>query len=271
MSHRLPWFTLLIAVAGCQSLPSVAFPEDPEVEPSAGRLLWEQGQDAMRRGQPDKAIACYEQCLAVDPGMAQAHLSLAATFLEVSNDAAACPHLGTYLEARPEEILLRAHYAELLYRLQKSREAREQFTRFMTDAQEQGESASSSLIHCHSRLMEIAEKEDDPYGEHLNRGIGLLLLARSRTPVQDPDSAEDAEGLLCKAAGELTLASMEQPEEARPCWYLYEVWSQLAQRQPAERWLRKADLTAPFSSMTPAEMRDLQLALSSRAAETLHK
>jgi tetratricopeptide (TPR) repeat protein len=271
MADRLVWLLLPLAVAGCSSLPSVELPADPAVEPSAARLLWEQGQDAMRRGQPDKAIACYEQSLAADPSLTQAHLSLAATFLEVGNDAAACPHLGVYVEARPEEYLMRAHYAELLYRLNKPAEAREQFTQFMAQAQEQGESAASSLIHCHSRLMEIAAKEDDAYGEHLNRGIGLLLLARARATVTDPDDAEDGEGLLCKAAGELTLAGMEQPDEARPCWYLFEVWSQLSQRQPAERWLRRADNAAPFSSLTPAEQRGLQLACASRAAELPRK
>ena len=62
-----------------------------------------------------------------------------------------------------------------------------------------------------------------------------------------------AESLLCKAAGELILARRERPDEARPCWYLFEVWSQLAQRQPAARWLRAAEDAAPFSYLTPAE------------------
>jgi hypothetical protein len=271
MGHRPAWFLLLAVSAGCQSLASVETPSESAAEASAARELWEQGQDAMRRGQPDKAIACYEQSLAVDASLAQAHLSLAATYLELGNEAAACPHLGMYVEARPNEGMLRAHYAELLFRLNKPNEAREQFTRYMADAQEQGEPASSSLIHCHSRLMEIAQKENDAYAEHLNRGIGLLLLARARVAVDDPGGDQDREGLLCKAAAELALARLEQPDEARPCWYLHEVWSQLAQRQPADRWLREADTAAPFSSLTPAEQRGLQLACACRAAETPRK
>ena len=58
---------------------------------------------------------------------------------------------------------------------------------------------------------------------------------------------------------ELALARLVRPDEARPCWYLYEVWSSLAQRQPAQRWLREADNWAPFSFLTPTEYRELQL------------
>jgi hypothetical protein len=69
-----------------------------------------------------------------------------------------------------------------------------------------------------------------------------------------------SEGLYCKAAGELTLALEERPDEARPRWYLYEVWSRLAQRQPARRCLREAGSAAPFSYLTPSEQRGLELA-----------
>jgi hypothetical protein len=63
------------------------------------------------------------------------------------------------------------------------------------------------------------------------------------------------------------LARLQAPDQARPCWYLYEVWSRLAQRQPALRHLREADMAAPFSYLTPAEKRNLRLACLSCEAE----
>ena len=39
----------------------------------------------------------------------------------------------------------------------------------------------------------------------------------------------------------------ERPEEARPFWYLFEVWSQLAQRQPAAQLPPRGEQAAPFS------------------------
>jgi hypothetical protein len=41
---------------------------------------------------------------------------------------------------------------------------------------------------------------------------------------------------------------------------LYEVWTRLAQRQPAGRCLRAAAGAAPLSYLTPAEQRELYLA-----------
>lgn len=257
--------SLLLLSAGCQSLAAVELSApEPVPEPvaalSPARRIWEQGQDAMRHGQPDKAIACYKQSLEFDPQFTPAHLSLAAAYLELGDDAGACPHLGHYVQGRPEQVAVRGQYAELLYRLKRTREAREQFDRFIVDAQEQGGPATKNLLHSHSRLMQIAEKEDDAYAEHLHRGIGLLLLARARADLWDGRKDRTLESLLCKAAGELTLARQQCPDEARPCWYLYQVWSWLAQRPLAARWLRDAHAAAPFTYLTPAERSSLQLA-----------
>jgi hypothetical protein len=101
--------------------------------------------------------------------------------------------------------------------------------------------------------MAIAERTADPYGEHLHRGIGLYLLARQTTPT---DAAGD-EALFCKAAGELTLAGRERPAEARPDWYLYLVWSALAQSRPARQCLSRAAAREPFADLTPAERSEL--------------
>jgi predicted Zn-dependent protease len=228
--------------------------------PSPAVLAWEKGQEAMRQGQTEQAIAFYRESLKLDPALARNHLSLAAVYVGNGQDAEAALHFALYLAAQPEHLVVRAHYAEVLLRLGQKQAARSQFERFIAEAQDHPELANQHLVPCHSRLMEIAEAEDDEYGEHLNRGIGLFLLGRQRAALEDAEGRKGAEGLLFKAVGELMLARLQCQDEARPCWYLYEVWSQLAQSQPAARWLRAAAADAPFSQLTPAERRGLQLA-----------
>ena len=135
-----------------------------------------------------------------------------------------------------------------------------QYERFIAAAQDDEELANAHLVHCHSRLMEICREASDEYGEHLNRGLGLFHLARQRAALPDPNGELSVESLLCRAAGELMAARLDKPEEARPCWYLYEVWSRLGQKQPAGRWLRAAQAAAPFSELTPSEQRGLHVA-----------
>lgn len=237
-------------------------------DPSPAREAWVLGQDAMKRGKPDEAIRYYEQSLAADPGQKRTHLSLAAAYVQQGDGAAAAKHLAEYLAAFPEHHVVRVHFAELLLRLHRPHEARAQFERFIADVQDDPELGPKHLIHCHSRLMEIAEDEGDEYAEHLHRGIGLYLLGCERAGLPEPDEGElSVESVLCKAAGELTMAHLARRDEARPCWYLYAVWSRLGQRQPALRHLREADATAPFSYLTPGEKRDLELARLGRDSE----
>jgi tetratricopeptide (TPR) repeat protein len=247
---------------GCQSLPGLEAADELSSFPKRP------GQEELRQGQPDQDPKIHSASLTQEKNQARNHLSLAAACLEKGNQAGAAPHLAEYVAAFPDHFVVRAHYAELLMRLNRHREAREQFEHFVADVQDVPALASRHLIHCHSRLMEIAEAEGNEYNEHLNRGIGLFLLACERVCLTDLDEKElGAESLLCRAAGELTLARMERPDEARPCWYLYSVWSRLAQRQPAVRYLRRADAAAPFSYLTPAEKRNLQTAFLSCEAE----
>jgi hypothetical protein len=225
----------------------------------------------MRQGHADEAIRCYEESLATDPAFSRNHLSLAAAYLDRGDEERACPELEQYLQACPGHLVVRAHYAELLLRLHRTTEADAEFRRFAADAQERGEEFARQLIHCHSRLMELAEAAEDGYGEHLHRGIGLFLLARDQASRPDRDEHLCPESLLCRAAAELTLARAERPDEAQPCWYLYEVWSRLSQRQAALHCLREADLAAPFSYLTPSEQARLALACRRHEAQALPK
>src|SRR5262249_33906202 len=110
MGSVLHFFFALSMFAGSPAL--VATPSagaDPEISPSPARQLGERGQQAMRLGQSDQAIAFYEQSLSLDPQLIRAHLSLAAARLEIGDDDGACPHLGRYVEARPDETIVRGH------------------------------------------------------------------------------------------------------------------------------------------------------------------
>jgi tetratricopeptide (TPR) repeat protein len=248
-----------------------AQPPDPATPASPAQRLWQQGQDLMLDGATDKAIACYHESLKLEPNLAQNYLSLAAAFLDKGEDAKAADSLSRYLAMQPNHFVARAHYAELLLRMHKPESARTQFERFIADIQDRDDLAQQHLVHCHSRLMEIAEAEEDEYAAHLHRGIGLYCLARERAQVGDAEQGRQAESLLCKAAGELALARQCRPDEARPSWYLFEVWSRLALRQPASRSLKAAESAAAFTYLTPAEQRSLQLVWRQWQGERQHK
>jgi tetratricopeptide (TPR) repeat protein len=266
MATRHGWLLLGLLGLGCHSV----LPVESEDEHAQAEVLWQEAQTALRRGRPNESIALCQQSLAADPGLIQNHLSLAAAYLENGEEKLACTHLAEYLKAHPEHLSIRVHLAEMLLKLHRLDEARAELERYVAEAQDIPEEKAEHLFHCHSRLVDIAEEAGDEYSECLNRGIGLYLLACQRATLPDPDGELSAEGLLCKAAGQLTLAERRRPEEARPCWYLYEVWSQLAQREQALRWLRAADDAAPFSYLTPAEQRGLQLAWQHYQWEARH-
>jgi hypothetical protein len=253
MPSRRAWLVLALLLAGQQVRAA-------EPAPSPGLAAWRRGQQALLEDRTEQAIAEFEESLRQDPGLVQNHLSLAAARLGRGEDEQAALDLHRYLRERPEHLVVRGQYAELLWRLNRPEAAREEFERFAADLQEQEALGGQHLVHCHGRLMEIAQSAEDDYGVHLHRGIGLYWLACQRAELPDPDGDFSSEGLLCQAAGELAQARLARPDEARPCWYLHAVWSRLAQRQPADRWLRAAEKAAPFSDLTPAERRNLHLA-----------
>jgi tetratricopeptide (TPR) repeat protein len=241
----------------------------PVVSPAV--RLWEQGQQAILAGDANGAIAAYRESLRLDPHLTRNHLSLAAACLDKGEDGTAAEHMGTYLRLQPEHFVVRVHYADLLFRLGRLLEARQEYERFIADAQNRPALAEEHLVHCHSRLMEIGEDQEDEYAEHLHRGIGLYLLAKQRATLAETGHDMSAEGMLCKAAGELSLATRDRPEEARPCWYLSAVWTELAQRRPATRWLRAAAAAAPFSYLTPGERDALRRARRQSEAESFQR
>ena len=249
---------------------SVVYTAEPP-PPSSALEDWQEGQKALLEGQTDKAIDSFHESLRKDAALVRNHLSLAAAYLAQGKEEQAAEQMETYLTAQPEHFAVRGQYAELLMRLGRLDEARDQFERFEVDLQERETGNWPNLVHCHTQLLDIAERSEDDYGLHLHRGIALYWLARQRIELKDGDDVLSSEGLLCQSASELVLARRARPDEARPCWYLHEVWTQLAQYQPAMRWLRAAEEAALFSYLTPAEQRGLHFASRSKAETGSHK
>src|SRR5262249_60068786 len=106
--------------------------------------------------------------------------SLAVEQLAHGNSAAACALLGQYLKTHPRHDEIRWHYAELLAGLERRAEARQEYQRFLAQAQERGEETARQRVRCHLRLMEMAEADYDAYATRLHRGVGLYLLSLQR-------------------------------------------------------------------------------------------
>jgi Tfp pilus assembly protein PilF len=241
-------------------IPPSPSEEGQDKEKTAALANWKKGQQQLLEGRTEQAIASFQRSLEQDADLVCNHLSLAAAYLACGQEEQAAGQLDHYLQAQPDHYVVRGQYAELLLRLDRLDAAREQFERFEADIQDHETLAQQHLIHCHSQLMDISATIEDEYARHLHRGIGLYWLARQRAELAgEEDDRLSSEGLLCQAASELVQARRERPDEARPCWYLHQVWSCLGQRQPATRWLRAAENAAPFSYLTPAEQRSLHL------------
>jgi uncharacterized protein HemY len=187
-------------------------------------------------------------------------LSLAAGCIEQGDQAGAVGHLSRHIKAHPDQIMIRAYLAELLVKMKRWPEAQEQYERFIAAAQLDDGPPRKHILHCHTRLMEIAQDRDDAYGEHLHRGIGMVLLARQLdASVGTAVEPGFRERLLCKASTELTKASRLRRDEPRPHCYLAEVWTKLDQPRPAERARCKAKELAALLPLPPAEQRGLRL------------
>lgn len=253
MRHRV-WIgigLLCLAAVSAEAGPPAA---------SGARATWARGQKALLDDRTEEAIALFQQSLGEDVHLADAHLGLAAAYLSQQRDALAASHLEDYLRLRPDHHTIRGFYAEVLLRLGRSEAAEEQLESFVAGIQGNARLAAQHLVDCHSRLMEIARDRDDDYGEHLHRGLALYQLACERAALPDNAGGVSSESLLCRAADELTRAQRSRPDEAQPCWYLYQIRLRLGQQQPAQRWLQAARTRALLSRLTPFEQQSLTLA-----------
>ena len=281
MTPRFAKFLILICILGCRTSPMAVYnveeltPVDPKpklvakapvaapapkVIPAAPTTIATRPVTNPTTIQtPAERTAVLPVSFSQDESPAD-HLAEASRCIERDDLQSAGAQLAIYLDSKPDSQTIRVQYAEILASLKRRLEARGQFNQFLALAQEQKTEAGATMIHVHRRLMEIAEEANDEYGVHLHRGIGLYLLGQRRAQIDSAEQDMPAEGLLCKAAAELTLAHDERPNEAQVSWYLFQVWSQLGQRHAALARLREARDAAPFSYLSPVESRKLSLA-----------
>lgn len=188
-------------------------------------------------------------------------LKRAAALVQAGELESALPLLRRYVLDHPDHVLIRVHLAELHWKLHQPQAAERQFARFCADAQAEEDLLLPQLVHSHGRLMELAQADDDSFGERLHRGIGLWYLARQTSAVgtDDDEGRLSVETLLFQAVAELTKAHELRPDEAQPCWYLHLVWAELGQSAPARRWWKAARSAAEWTALTSAERTALAI------------
>jgi tetratricopeptide (TPR) repeat protein len=240
---------------GCQTLPNSL-----GMATSSGGQLWAQGEAALRSGESAQAVQLFERSLDREPELRKNHLSLAAAYLAEGKEDRTCDHLEKFLAAQPDHRNARYLYAELLFKRGLRDQARVQFEETIAVSQEDRTVDARHMVHCHGRLMALAEEAQDDYQVQLQRGLGLYWLAQARRQLGDPDGEMPVEALLCRAAACLSAAHGLQPDAARPTLYLHAIWRRLGQHQQAQRWLTEAAAAAAFSPLTPQEQRQLHLA-----------
>jgi hypothetical protein len=224
------------AVAGCQTLVApeperaplhVAATPGPEVTPASATVP--------APPEPD------------DP------LTLAARCLQDGDEAAACTHLEAHVRAHPEQVMFRAHLAELLVKLGKDAEARRHFERFVADAGTATGPPRAHRVHCHTRLMEIAQRAEDRFAEVFHRGAGLLLLLQEQDREPATRDEDFCEEVLCKAMAALREARELRPADPRVRQYLADVYDRAGNRRAAEVERAAARNTAEPGVFTPHE------------------
>lgn len=187
-------------------------------------------------------------------------LERAAAALAKGEEETAATLLEQYVENEPRHLFIHAQLAELYFKQKKWEPSRQRFQDCIALSQELGEPAYAYLIHAHSRLVDIAEAEQDAFAEHLHRGIGLYELACHRARTDEASQEPSVTTILGRAALSLQDARNENPGAARPHWYLHLVWSRLGQRMAAKQALLQADDRKFFAELTAKEKHELQMA-----------
>lgn len=191
-------------------------------------------------------------------------LALAAECMERGDQPAAADHLNAYVRQHPDQLMFRAHLAELLFRLDRLAESQAQFERFIAAAQDASGPPKTHLVHCHTRLMEIGQRTGNRSAELLHRGVGLLLLVKQLDANKDTRDDQTNEEVLCKAVRALVEARELRPTDPRVHLYLADAYEQAGNAHAADVARATArNLTCP-GSLTPAEGRRLTLASDGR-------
>ncbi len=195
------------------------------------------------------AVGCvaFRPHLAPEPDDAIDHLALAADALDRGDDRAASFRFAAHLHDHPDDAATRGQLAELLFRQRRFAEARHEYEAFVAFAQPASGPVHKLLPHAHTRLLLLAQEENDAAAEQLHRGIGLVALVESWGEDRN-DSLEQR--TLMKAVRALRAA--RPAHAARANLYLALAYDRLGQPSAARSAVRAAEAAAPCA-LTPWE------------------
>jgi predicted Zn-dependent protease len=179
-------------------------------------------------------------------------LTLVAESLDRGDKIAAVNHLEAYVHQHPDQVMFRLQLAELLVQVNRDARAKTHYERFLACAQTASGPVHDYLVHTHTRLMEIAQRGDDSFGEVLHRGIGLLLLIQEQDKKPDRDDGF-CEEMLCKALRALNEARDLKPEDPRVRVYLAEVYERMGNRRASANERSAGRNNFVPGALTPAE------------------
>jgi len=231
----------LIGFVGCESLKTSLPPAPTEPVPVLSAPLRVAAQQSLV-----VPASAAEPLPDVEPDPAPDPLSLAAECLGRGDHANAAVHLEAHVRENPDQVMFRVQLAELLVRVGRDDTARIHFERFATDARRSTGPPRKHLIHVHTRLMEIAQRNDDRFGEVLHRGTGLLLLAEEQDGFADRDEGF-CEEMLCKAMKALREAKDLDPGDMQVRVRLAEAYDRMGNPRAAE-----SERTVARSALLPA-------------------
>ena len=197
-------------------------------------------------------------------------LDSAADCLERGDKIGAIPHLKNYLEHYPHALMLRAQLAELYLQQAQNGDAEVEYQRFICDAQSNDGQAYRHMVHCRTRLMELAELEGNDQAMARHQGIGLWLLVQRWQ--SDPERYDPimAEQTLDRALDSLRQAATLDPSDATVHVYLAFVLSDLKQPEAARNAWRSAQEQRPDPRLTAWERGVLRHELAKLEASGSH-
>jgi len=183
-------------------------------------------------------------------------LTLAAESLGRGDEPTAAVHLGAYVRQHPDQLMFRAQLAELLLRLEQTAEAKAEFEQFIAAAQSAAGPVRGHVVHCHTRLMEIAQRTDDPFAEAFHRGVGLVLVVSKLDATGATDDASSREEIVYLAITSLTEARERRPTDPRAALYLADAYDLAGNRRAADVTRAAArNLAAPGALTLTESMR----------------
>jgi predicted Zn-dependent protease len=244
----------LFGAVGCESMRTAVKPPQDAAHPVEAKQpeAPKTPVEVSRTAVPPAPVPAPARAPAEDDSLIQM-----ARCLERGDVRAAALYLGAYVREHPDRPMFRLQLAELCLRGDQPAEAKFQYERFIADAQDGPATLRPYLVTAHIKLMEIAQRRNDHFGELFHRGVGLLQIVKQLDAEKGQD--EFREEMLCKALKALQEAKELKPGEPRVRVYLAEVYERTGNRRAADAERAGARASVTSGELTPAERKPLLL------------